>query len=75
MHVTRPVNPERPQARQWQAQPGRLNTADRLRSTVTERKLRAVEGDWLFQGVDAYGRTRLLVEHGLLPKAALGARR
>jgi hypothetical protein len=72
MHLTRPVNPDRPKARQWSPQPGRLNTADRLRSTLTERRLRVVEDDWLWASVSATGRTRLLVEHGLLPRCALG---
>lgn len=73
--VTRPVNPERPQVRQWNPQPGRLDTRERLRCAATTRRLEAVTDDWLFQSVSAEGRTRLLVEHGLLPKAALGARR
>lgn len=67
MHVTRPVNPERPQARQWNPQPGRLNPRERLRTAVTTRKLEAVEKDWLWGMVGAEGRRRLLREHGLLP--------
>jgi hypothetical protein len=68
------VNTDRPTARaRPHPQPGRLNTRERLRTAATTRRLEALESDWLFQGVSAYGRTRLLVEHGLLPKAALGA--
>lgn len=68
-----PATPGRPQAR-TATRPSRMEPRERLRSAATARRLQAVESDWLFQSVSAEARTRLLVDHGLLPKAALGAR-
>lgn len=73
MAITNAADTQRP--RPSFPQPGRLNPRERLRTAATTARLEAVESDWLFQSVGAVGRTRLLVEHGLLPKAALGSLR